>query len=395
MVLPFQSGLMRCFTRISKGILVVHFSINDMNSRERVLKAFRKIPGLPDRVPVQFDLCRQLTDHFAAIYGINANYTENLYEDVTYRISANELRVAMGSDVVITGASVSDDFRIEKRSDGTWLNEYQMRMRQGDIYVEVVDYPLSGAETAEDISNYNFPDPDAPGRFRDATSVVQKFGNDFLVIGDIEVTVFSLAHQLVGMEKLLVDMMMETEYVVPLFEACADYQTRIGLKLIEKGVDAVWFGDDFGTQVSLIIPPDTFRSQLKPVYKRMIDRFRKAKPDIIPILHCDGAVADLLDDIREIGFEVFNPVQPGVPGHLPSDMKERFGEKFVFWGATDQQDLLPNGTDEELERDIVEKISILGKGGGYMISPAHILQNDVSPERVLRFIELCKKHGEY
>ena len=103
----------------------------------------------------------------------------------------------------------------------------------------------------------------------------------------------------------------------------------------------------------------------------------------------------MLDDIHEIGFEVFNPVQPGVPGHLPEDMKNNFGDKFAFWGAIDQQDLLPNGTDEELEKDIIEKISILGKDGGYMISPAHIIQNDVSPERVLTFIELCRKHGKY
>ena len=366
-----------------------------MNSRERVLKAFKRLPGLPDRVPLQFDLCRQLSDHFGKELGIPVNYTDNLYEDVTYRISANELRVAMGSDVVITGASVSDNYRVMKEADGTWFNEYKMRMRQGDIYVEVIDYPLAHAETKDDIANYSFPDPDAPGRYRDAEALVKKFSNDYLVFGDIEVTVFSLAHQLVGMEKLLVDMMMETEYVVPLFEACAEFQTRIGLRLIEKGADAIWFGDDFGTQASLIMPPETFRDQLKPIYKRMNDRFREAKHDIILILHCDGAVAELLDDIREMGFEVFNPVQPGVPGHLPRDMKERFGDKFAFWGAVDQQDLLPKGTDEELENDIMEKIAMLGKGGGYMISPAHIIQNDVSPERVIRFIEMCKKHGEY
>ena len=362
-----------------------------MNSRERVLTAFRRMAGEPDRVPIQFDLCRSLADHFGKELNIPVNYTENLYEDVTYRISANELRTAMGSDVVITGASVSDDFKIEKDADGTWLNEYRMRMRQGDIYVEVVDYPLAMAETKADIEAYRFPDPDAPGRYRDAAALVKKYKNDYLVIGDIEVTVFSLAHQLAGMEKLLIDMMMETEYVVPLFEACAEFQTQIGLRLIEKGVDALWFGDDFGTQVSLLIPPETFRDQLKPIYKRMIDRFKAAKPDIIPILHCDGAVADLLDDIREIGFEVFNPVQPGVPGHLPQDMKTNFGDKFAFWGAIDQQDLLPNGTDQELESDITEKIAILGKGGGYMISPAHIIQADVSPERVMLFVELCKK----
>jgi len=366
-----------------------------MNSRERVLKAFKRLPGLPDRVPVQFELCRQLSDHLGKELGIPVHYTENPYEDVTYRISANELRVAMGSDVVVTGASVSDDYKIIIDEQGCWLNEYGMKMRQGDIYVEVIEYPLSNAETKADIESFQFPDPDAPGRYRDAEALVKKYKNDYLVIGDIEVTVFSLAHQLAGMEKLLVDMMMETEYVIPLFEACAEYQTQVGLRLIEKGVDAIWFGDDFGTQTSLILPPETFREQLKPLYKRMIDRFKEANPDIIPILHCDGAVAELLDDIREMGFEVFNPVQPGVPGHLPHEMKERFGKRFAFWGAVDQQDLLPNGTDEELENDIIEKISILGKGGGYMISPAHIIQNDVTPERVLKFIELCKKHGSY
>ena len=170
-----------------------------MTPRERVLKAFKRLPGLPDRVPVQFDLCRQLSDHFGKVLGIPVNYTENLYEDVTYRISANELRIAMGSDVVITGASVSDDFTIKKEADGTWLNEYRMRMRQGDVYVEVVNYPLSHAETKADIDAYQFPDPDAPGRFRDAEMLIDKYKKDYLIIGDIEVTVFSLAHQLVGM----------------------------------------------------------------------------------------------------------------------------------------------------------------------------------------------------
>lgn len=364
-----------------------------MTPKERVLKAFKRLPGMPDRVPVQFDLCRQLADHFGKELGIPVNYTENLYEDVTYRISANELRVAMGSDVVVTGASVSDNYKVVKDEKGCWLNEYGMKMRQGDIYVEVVDYPLAHAETKADIDAFSFPDPLAPGRYRDAETLIKKYQDNYLIFGDIEVTVFSLAHQLVGMEKLLIDMMMETEYVVPLFEACAEFQTQIGLQLIERGVDAIWFGDDFGTQTSLIIPPETFRDQLKPHYKRMVDRFKAAKPDIIPILHCDGAVAELLDDIREIGFEVFNPVQPGVPGHLPKDMKDRFGDRFAFWGAIDQQDLLPKGTDEELENDIIEKISILGKNGGYMIAPAHILQHDVKPERVLKFIELCLKHG--
>jgi uroporphyrinogen decarboxylase len=346
-------------------------------------------------VPVQFELCAQLYGHFSKKLGIPMRYTRNIFEDVTYRISGNEIRTAMGCDVVVTGAAEHAGFTPRKFDDGSWLNEYGMRMKQGEIYVEIMDAPLKDAESAADIAAYNWPDPAAAGRYDDAADLVAKYHDDYLVIGDIEVTVFSLAQMLVGMEKLLMDMACGEEYIAPLFEACAAFQTEIGLRLIERGVGAIWIGDDFGGQNGLLLSVPMFERQLMPCYKRMIDRFKAAKPDIIPILHCDGAVSQLLPQIREIGFEVFNPVQPGVPGHGPREIKDGFGDRFAFWGAIDQQYLLPKGSDAELEADILEKIAILGAGGGYMISPAHIIQSDVSPERVEKFIELCVKHGPY
>lgn len=366
-----------------------------MTPRERVLRAFKRAEGLPDRVPVQFEFCAQLYDHFAKKLGIPMHYTKNIFEDVTYRISGNEIRTAMGCDVVVTGAAEYRGFTPQKFADGTWLNEYGMRMKQGPIYVEIVEPPLKRAETAADIAAYRWPDPDAPGRYDDAKALVKKYKDNYFIIGDIEVTIFSLAQTLAGMEKLLMDMAGEEEYVIPLFKACAEFQTQIGLRLIEQGVDAIWVGDDFGGQDGLLMSPTMFEEQLMPLYKQMIDQFKAANPAIVPILHCDGAVSKLLPQIREIGFEVFNPVQPGVPGHGVKEMKDGFGDMFAFWGAIDQQYLLPKGSDAELEADIKEKIAVLGAGGGYMISPAHIMQNDVSPMRVEKFIELCLKHGKY
>ena len=234
-----------------------------------------------------------------------------------------------------------------------------------------------------------------PSRFIDVEKYVKKYKDDYVIIGDIELTIFSLAQQLVGMEKVLLDMAMGEEYLTYLFEKCAQFHTKLGLELIRRGVDAIWIGDDFGSQTSLLFSPQMFRDTLKPYYKKMLDTFKAENPDIICILHCDGAVSALLDDIYEVGFTVFNPVQPGVPGHSAKEIKEGFGDKFAFWGAIDQQYLLPNGSDEELEADIKEKCEVLGAGGGYMIAPAHIMQSDISPERVKLYIELCKKYAKY
>ena len=292
-----------------------------MNSRERVLRAFKVKEGLPDKIPLQFDLCRQLQDHFAKELGIESKYTKNIFEDVTYRISGNEIRLALGGDVVIVGASESADFNPEIAEDGSWYNEYNMHMKQGSIYVELLENPLAHAETVQDVDAYKWPDSSLPSRYTDAEYYIKKYKEDYVVIGDIEVTILSLAQQLIGMEKLLLDMAMEEEYVEYLFKKCAEFQTKVGIELIRRGVDAIWIGDDFGSQNSLLFSPAMFRSMLKPYYIEMIQEFKKVNPDIICILHCDGAVKALLNDIYDIGFTVFNPVQPGVPGHTPQEVK--------------------------------------------------------------------------
>ena len=77
-----------------------------MNSRERVLTALTR-SGVPDRVPLQFDLCRSLTDAFGEKLDIPIHYTTSYFEDLTYRLSANELRIAMGSDCVMVGGGLA------------------------------------------------------------------------------------------------------------------------------------------------------------------------------------------------------------------------------------------------------------------------------------------------
>jgi uroporphyrinogen decarboxylase len=60
-----------------------------------------------------------------------------------------------------------------------------------------------------------------------------------------------------------------------------------------------------------------------------------------------------------------------------------FGGRIVFWGGgANSQQTLPFGTPAAVRREVEESLAILGKGGGYVLAPAHNVQADVPPENL-------------
>ena len=365
-----------------------------MNSKQRVIAALTR-QKLPDRVPLQFDLSRPLLEAFAGKHHMPVQYNRAVYEDVMYRISANDLRTAMGSDCVVVGAGLPAGYQHPKTDDGCIVNEFGMVMKQGALYYDVVRMPFSGSTTAGDVLRFPFPDPLAEGRYDNAIRDITRFKDDYFIAGDLELTMFEMAWHMTGMEKFMVDMSSGEEYIGVLLDKVLAYSVGAGKKLVELGVDGVWTGDDFGAQNGMLISPRMWRRIFKPRYAELWQELKRVNPNVLIMYHCDGAISPILDDLIEIGLEVFNPVQPNVPGHDPEALKTQFGDRLSFWGAIDQQQLLPFGIPEEIEAEVKAKIEVLGRGGGYMCSPAHIVQADTPVENIEAFIAAVKKHGVY
>ncbi len=366
-----------------------------MNSKERVLKAFRKMEGYPDRVPVQFDLCRQHTEAFGKKLQIEPDYALSYYEDLTYRISANAIRTKMGSDAVVVGGTVPTGYTPESVTGDITMNEFGMYMKPTPLYVEVIKCPLENAATVKDIEEYSFPDPYAVGRFEKAHRDIDKFGKDYFIIGDVEISLFELAWHLTGLEKYMIAMLCDEPWIELLNDRIEEWSTGLALQLVKAGADAIWFGEDLGSQTSTLISPDDWRKRFKPRHKRMIERLRKENPEIIIIMHSDGAVAPMIDDFIEIGVDVYNPVQPNVSGSDPQELKDKYGEKICFFGGIDQQTLLPSGDNWMIRNEIKRRMGILGKNRGYLLAPAHILQSDVTPGTIEVMINASKEYGRY
>ena len=364
-----------------------------MNSRERVMTALKR-DGLPDRVPLQFDLCRPKLDQFSEKYGIPVHYTQSILEDLTYRISGNELRTAMGSDCVLVGIGLPRGYSHQVDESGHIIDEFGVVMRQGPLYVEPIGHPLANVKYPKEVEQFPFPDPLADGRYDDAEMYIEKYKGEFFIWGDCEIGMFMMK-PLVGVEKCLIDMARGEPYLEPLRDKALEFTLEAAKKLVSLGVDGLLLNSDYGAQHGMLISPKMWRDYFKEGHRHMHSTLKSLNPDLIIAQHSCGSVAPILGELAETGVEVYNPVQLNVKDHDPTYLKRQFGDKLSFWGGIDAQQLLPFGTPEEIETEVKRVMSVLGEGGGLLVSPAHIVQADKPIENVEAFINAVKMHGVY
>jgi len=78
-----------------------------------------------------------------------------------------------------------------------------------------------------------------------------------------------------------------------------------------------------------------------------------------------------------------------VAGSDPQTLKNKYGDRMCFFGGLDQQELLPGGDVKAIEAEMRRRAAILGKDGGYLMAPAHIIQADVKPETVEAMLKIA------
>lgn len=358
-----------------------------MNSRERFLQTINRKD--PDRAPVFATFTPQVAQKMSEY--LKVNYEKPLDSMLSTRASHMDLLVKLGNDAVGIATCAPANFPSKTLENGLIENEWGMIFKPLGLYNEFYIYPLASAETAEDIAKHKFPDMFAAGRWDEAEKTIDKYSKTHGIIADLETTLFETAWYLVGLEKFLMDLMLEAKYIDPLLDKIQEIHTFYGRKMIEMGADVLWCGDDFGTQQSQIMDIETFRKYFKPRFKHMFAEFKKVNPNIKLAWHSCGAFSPFIPDFIEIGLDIVNPLQPLAAGMEPEILKKQFGNEVIFFGGICVQDLLPNKTPAEIKSEINRRKNILGENGGYIVAPAHNIQDDTSIENILAFFDAAKQ----
>jgi len=381
-----------------------------LHPRERVRLALRFQE--PDRVPIDLDgwatyftegAYRNLLGYLKIEEEPNINdwfLVSGINESILQRFRVDFRRVGLGAP---------DGFRIRSYPDESWDDEWGIRKRRVAhhskragktvFYSEMIDPPLAEA-AIDDLETYPWPDPEDPGRYRglaEKAKHLHQMTDYALVASAIGMGIFEQAQALRGIQKFFEDLLINQEFASRLIDKILRIQLSIMdryLSIVGPYVEMVETSDDYGMQTGPLISPSLYREMLQPAHKRL-NRFIKERTDAKIYLHSCGSIADVLNDLLDAGVDVINPVQPRAKGMDSVQLKSRFGDRVVFHGGVDVQQVLPYGTIEEVREEVRQRITAFAAGGGYICAPAHNIQDDVPPENVIAMFESALRYGRY
>lgn len=206
-------------------------------------------------------------------------------------------------------------------------------------------------------------------------------------------SVFLRMSHLLGFENGLCAMYEEPEACYDLMEAITDYKCRLVDYIVKYfKPDVITNYDDVATERGLFMSPEIYRSLIKPLHKKFIDKVRSY--DIMHFQHCCGKCEDIIQDFIDEGSIAWSAAQPtnDIAGII-----QKYGDRFTVIGGYDTNGLpgRPDVTDEEIEKEVLRVLDTYS-GKGSFAHMGFLLAYDPDPMTFLkgcmRISKIFEKH---
>lgn len=265
------------------------------------------------------------------------------------------LSPSYGTDIIWTRMDPHPDGRPVMGVDewgALWRNIGNTRLG------EVEDFPLKDWSELEQLK---IPDVMEPERWESVQNARKAAGDKFL-LGE-GISLYERVHFIRGLENTWTDIYLNPDELGRLLDILVDMNFKTIDCYAEYGADGYIFCDDWGLQDRLMISPEKWREIWKPRYAQV---FRKAHDKgLLTFLHSCGYIVDILDDLIEAGLDV---IQMDQQENMGLDLLgQRFGGRIAFWCPVDIQNMMCNGTLDDIRsyaRRMVETLS--RPSGGYI-----------------------------
>jgi uroporphyrinogen decarboxylase len=231
--------------------------------------------------------------------------------------------------------------------------------------------------------------PDFWPRLRES-AVRLRAESDRAIMVSVGCNLFEWGSYLRRLDTFLMDLLLDPERVESFLDAVLERHLATLAKVCEylgDVADVVRFCDDLGTDQGPFMDPEVYRRLFKPRHKQLCD-YAHAHSRMRTFIHSCGSVDQVIPDLIEVGIEILNPVQTNGRGMAPEKLKREFGKDLTFWGGgVDTRVVLNSGKPADVRRQVLERLEIFSRGGGYVFNTIHNILPDVPPENVVALFD--------
>lgn len=290
------------------------------------------------------------------------------------------------SDIFLTGYDSASNFPYYGKNKSEWGFEWE---KLDDTMGQPKNPPI---KTWRDFDSYIPPDSHAIGRYEKMKSSIEENADKYIIAG-LGITGFNMVTFIRGFENTLEDLYFERDNIEKLIDMVFSFEEGIISCFGSYPVDAVGFGDDWGTQNSLMISPKLWREVFKERYKKQFDLVHSYGMHVY--FHCCGYIYDIIPDLIEIGVDILNLNQPDLFGI--EKIGKDFGGKVCFNCPVDHQTVAINGTRDEIFEYVKRLNESLGNfnGGfiGYIEEYHSVGMSDENYNNIVEAFESLNKLG--
>lgn len=195
-----------------------------------------------------------------------------------------------------------------------------------------------------------------------------------------------------GMQNILLDYYLYPAEVHRLHEAlCQHYENYLRVAIRKLQPDAFWTSDDLGHQKNLFMRPETFREFLKPYYRRIGDLLKAN--NMHWWLHSCGNNTAVLEDLIEVGVNVFHPVQKGTMDETA--VAQQFGDRLTFLAGFDVQHTIQEATPAGVREEVRFLIDTFDRlDGGLCLAAGNGIVGGTPFENITAFLDEAMIYGQ-
>ncbi len=245
--------------------------------------------------------------------------------------------------------------------------------------------PLAGIEDPAELDKFDWPDPGALD-FGPALAALAEAGPFYRASG-LWSPFFHDLMDLFGLDGYFIKMMTRPAVVEAATDRiCAYYEAgnERFFDLAGDLIDGFFFGNDFGTQLDLMLGLPQFDRFIRPWFHRFTAAARRRGLQVL--LHSCGSIHRVIPRLIEDGVDALHPLQARARNMDAGTLARDFGGKIAFLGGVDTQRVLNHGAPAEVKAEVRRVKEILGPH--LIVSPSHeALLPDVPPRNVAALAE--------